>query len=165
MGFQSSMLSSLVRSVFPSELRHSAKFERVRSLHNQPCSSSFSALMVARSSVPLSNCANVFASVGYELSYTSEMDLALEALIENPGAWRLFLIRLDWVVGYDELLEAVEKVRIICPDLPVVLIAPYAEAVQNMELAPEFGDILIPEPRNSSELRGYLGKFISQHLI
>ncbi|GGE62840.1 hypothetical protein GCM10011517_33220 [Actibacterium pelagium] len=99
----------------------------------------------------------MFGAVGHELSYTSEMDLALEALIEDPDAWRLFLIRLDWVVDCDELLEAVERVRIICPDLPVVLMAPNAEAVQNLEFAPEFGDILIPEPKNSKDLRGFLG--------
>ncbi|WP_136057760.1 hypothetical protein [Candidatus Halocynthiibacter alkanivorans] len=64
-------------------------------------------------------------ALGSEVAATTDLDLALDALAENPSAWGLLVVVMDHLACEDAVVETLLLVRTVKRDLPVILASQY----------------------------------------
>ena len=66
-----------------------------------------------------------FEALGSEVAPTTDLDLALDALAENPAAWGMLVVVMDHLACEESVVETLLLVRTVKRDLPVILASQY----------------------------------------
>jgi len=101
-----------------------------------------------------------FSQLGLEVAHTNYVDLALEALIEDPDSWSAIAIRLSGEYHDVDIREFVRNVRSINPSLPIIIVTDEIRPSQSTLGVSEYGDAMLSENLTTEGLANKLATVI-----
>jgi len=66
-----------------------------------------------------------FEAMGAEVAPTTDLDLAMDAIADNPFAWGLLVVEVDQLADEETVVGTLLLVRAVNPGLPVILASKY----------------------------------------
>lgn len=101
-----------------------------------------------------------FNRLGLEVAHTNYVDLALEALIEDPASWSAIAIRLSGEYHDVDISEFVRHVRTINPSLPIIILTDEIRPSQSTLGVSDYGDAILSENFTTEGLANKLAAVI-----
>lgn len=95
--------------------------------------------------------------LGAEVATTTDPNLALDAIVENPAAWGLLVVVMDQMMDEEAVVESLLLARAVKPDLPVILASRYYYPNEYSVERTVICDVSLPAPlrKTSFELAVY----------
>ena len=138
--------------------KEATRFDQVLTVSNDPLDGERRVILVDDDAQVVQVTSELLKSIGYQVNaFTSPVD-ALEKFQENPGTYDLLLTDLTMprLTG----VELCSKVKVVRPELPVILFTGYSESLDNVVISDSCIDEFCLKPLSLVEMSQTVGRLI-----
>lgn len=102
--------------------------------------------LIAPASVQTHRIANDVVEQGYDIHHTDDVDGMLDAVQTRPIDWSFIIFDLDLSDDLDHMVGELMSFRVLCPDIPILLLSRCATRDEFSDHRRAIGDVTLRKP-------------------